>query len=175
MAQHGTPTQGRPKKTSPRRTFRIIIMYRYPYINKCLNYLWSILWTWFVYPFQCFIAILLARIITWCVCGKIKKERPRRTRVVCVRAVFGQRIFIVARVRMKTNHEKNQPFDRQPNNIYCIDYNNSQPGTPEWGGQWGPLPPPEIFASLTKLEVILHKADLGYSVTIRQSLYLTSI
>jgi hypothetical protein len=43
------------------------------------------------------------------------------------------------------------------------------------GGQWGPLPLLEIFASLTKLEVILHKADLGYSVTIRQSLYLTSI
>jgi hypothetical protein len=43
------------------------------------------------------------------------------------------------------------------------------------GGAVGAIAPPEIFALLTKLEVILHKADLGYSVTIRQSLYLTSI
>jgi hypothetical protein len=47
-------------------------------------------------------------------------------------------------------------------------------GLPD-GGAVGGHCPPKIFGSLTKLEVILHKADLGYSVTIRQSLYLTSI
>jgi hypothetical protein len=62
-------------------------------------------------------------------------------------------------------------------NIYVWPKKNIIPkpqGHPDGGASGGHCPP-EIFASLTKLEVILHKADLGYSVTIRQSLYLTSI
>jgi len=50
----------------------------------------------------------------------------------------------------------------------------SMAGTPGSGVQWRPLPPPEIFRVTYKIGSLLHKADLGYSATIRQSLYLTS-